>query len=431
MGYMWLEIAVIIFLIILNGLLALSELAIVSSRKARLEQWANKGKPGARTALEMANSPDSFLSTIQIGITFIGILAGAFGGATVAEAFTRYIALIPLLSGYSEAIGVTIVVICITYFSLVIGELVPKRVALNNPERLACLVAKPIKRLSRLARPLVVLLSGSTNLLLRISRIKPSSDPIVTEEEIKLLIEKGTQAGTLQEFEHDTIERVFRLADRKVSVLMTPRTEIIWLDVNAPEKETKSTIARHKYSFFPVAKESIDNILGVVKGKDLLSLSMEGRPFDLKGIYRKPLFVTEQTPAVKVLELFKRSGTHIAFVVDEYGAIQGIVTLGDILSSVFEDVEDMPEGEREIIERDDGSWVISGCLPLDEFMDHMEINETDDKERTAMNTVGGFVMTKIGAVPAEGQHFEWKDLRFEVMEMDDRRVDKVLVSRIK
>lgn len=426
----WTEISIIIFLIILNGLLSLSELAIVSSRKTRLEQWANEGNAGARTALELANSPDSFLSTIQIGITFIGILAGAFGGATVAELFTGYIARIPALEGYSEAIGVTIVVFCITYFSLVIGELVPKRLALNNPERLACLVAPPISSLSRLARPFVFLLSGSTNLLLRLSRVRPSSDPIVTEEEIKLLIDKGTQAGTFQEFEQDTIERVFRLADRKVSVLMTPRTEIVWLKADDPEKETKATIARYNYSFFPVVKDSIDNILGVIKGKDLLSLSMEGKPFDLKNICRKPLFVTERTPAVKVLELFKTSGMHIAFVVNEYGAIQGIVTFGDILRSVFEDVEDIPEEEREIVEREDGSLIISGSLPLDEFMDYMEIVEPDEKERTGMNTVGGFVMVKLGAVPSEGQHFEWKDLRFEVIDMDGRRVDKVLVSRI-
>jgi len=338
--------------------------------------------------------------------------------------------MIPAISDYSEAIGVTSIVICITYFSLVIGELVPKRVALSNPERFACLVAPPLSRLSMLARPLVVLLSVSTNFLLRISRIKPSSAPIVTEEEIKLLIDKGTQAGTFQEFEHDTIERVFRLADRKVSVLMTPRSDIKWLDADDPENETKSTIARYKYSFFPVARGSIDNIIGVVKGKDLLSLSMEGKPFDLKSVCRKPLFVTERTPAVKVLELFKTSGTHIAFVVDEYGAIQGIVTLGDILGSVFDDVEDMPEGEREIIEREDGSWIISGSLPLDEFMDYMDIVEPDENERTSMNTVGGFVMAKIGEVPSEGHYFEWKGLRFEVIDMDGRRVDKILVSRV-
>lgn len=426
----WIESSIIVFLIILNGLLALSELALVSSRKARLEQWANEGNPNARVALELANSPNSFLSTIQIGITFIGILAGAYGGATVAELLTGYIAQIPMLARYSEAIGVTIVVICITYFSLIIGELVPKRLALNNPERLACLVAPMIRGLSRFAHPLVILLSGSTNMLLRVSRVKPSADPFVTEEEIKLLIDKGTQDGTFQEFEQDTIERVFRLADRKVSVLMTPRAEIISLDLNESEEESRQKIAQYKYSFFPVIQDTLDNIVGVVRWKDLLSHSMESKPFNIKEICRRPLFVTERTQAVKVLELFKTSKMHIAFVVDEYGAIQGLVTLDDILRSVFEDVEDTPEEEREIIKRDDGSWLISGTLPLDEFIDYMEIIIPDQKERTGMNTVGGFVMAKIGAVPSEGQHFEWKGFRFEVVDMDGRRVDKILVSQI-
>jgi putative hemolysin len=426
----WIEILIIIFLILLNGLLAMCELALVSSRKARLEQWVNEGNQGAIVALELANSPNGFLSTIQIGITFIGILAGAFGGATVAEPLIRYLDEFPQLAGYGEIAGITIVVVSITYFSIVIGELLPKRLALTNPERLACIIAPLIKRLSRLAHPLVMLLSSSTNLLLRMSRIKPSSEPEVTEEEIKLLIDKGTQAGIFQEFEQDTIERVFRLADRRVSVLMTPRADIISLDLNESEKEIKAKIAQYKYSFFPVVHDTLDNIVGIIRWKDLLSLSMESKPFDIKSISRKPLFVTEKTPAVKVLELFKTTKTHIAFVVDEYGAIQGLVTLDDILGSVFEDVEDTPESEREIIKREDGSWLIAGSLPLDEFMDYFEIWHVDDKERLGVNTVGGFVMGKIGAVPSEGQYFEWEGLRIEVVDMDGRRVDKIFVSRV-
>ena len=429
MDSIWVEISIIILLIILNGLLALSELAIVSSRKTRLEQWAKEGNSRAARALELARSPDSFLSTIQIGITFIGILAGAFGGATVAGTIIGYIALLPALSQYSGAIGVTIVVVSITYFSLVIGELVPKRIALNNPERIACLVASPIKRLSWLVRPLVVLLNYSTNLVMRIAHVKPSADPSVTEEEIKLLIDKGTQEGTLQEFEQDTIERVFRLADRRVSVLMTHRADIISLNINESEEESKKKIAYYKYSYFPVVKDTMDNILGVIRVKDLLALFMEARPFNMEEICRKPIFVTEKTAAVKLLELFKTSKMHIAFVVDEYGAIQGLVTFGDILRSVFEDVEDTPEEEREIMKREDGSWLISGSLPLDEFIDYMETGRPDEEERAGINTVAGFVMAKLGAVPSEGQHFVWKGLRFEVVDMDGRRVDKVLVSR--
>lgn len=425
------EISIILLLMILNGIFALSELALVSARKARLEQWAEEGDARARIALELAESPNSFLSTIQIGITFIGILTGAFGGATLGELLVPYLDVFPRLAPYSEAICVTIVVVGITYLSLIIGELLPKRLALNHPERLARLVAPPIKRLSRLAHPLVVLLGGSTNMLLRILRVKPSSEPGISEEEIKLLISKGTRAGIFQEFEQDTIERVFRLADRPVAVLMTPRANVIWLDLNESEDEAKRKIARHKLSFFPVARDSLDDVVGVIRAKELLSLTLEGKPFNLQEICHKPLFVWESTPTVKVLELFKKSGIHIALVVDEYGAIHGLVTFDDILRSIFEDVEDAAEGEKDIVEREDGSWLISGSVPLDEFMDFIEAGKLSEEERTGMHTVGGFVMEKIGAVPSEGQHFEWKGRRFEVVDMDGRRVDKILMSLVK
>ncbi|MBI5557085.1 MAG: HlyC/CorC family transporter [Deltaproteobacteria bacterium] len=425
------EISLIIFLIIVNGVFALAEIALVSARKARLQQWAAEGDTKAGIALELADAPNNFLSTIQIGITFIGILAGAFGGATLAELLTPRIAAFPLLAPHSEGIAFTIVVVGITYLSLIIGELAPKRLALNNPEKVARLVAPSIKQLSRLAHPLVILLSGSTSLLLRVFRVKPSSEPGITEEEIKLLINSGTQAGIFQEFEQDTIERVFRLADRRVAVLMTPRANVIWLDLNESEEEIKRKIALHKFSFFPVAQNALDDIVGVIRAKELLSLTMEGKAFNLREISRKPLFVWESTPAVKVLELFKKSGMHIALVVDEYGAIHGLVTFGDILRSVFEEIEDGAEGEKEIVEREDGSLLISGSLPLDEFMDYLEAGKLSVEERTEMHTVGGFVMEKIGAVPAEGQHFEWKGLRFEVVDMDGRRVDKILMSGMK
>lgn len=430
-GTILIELLLIVFLIVFNGLLALSELALVSARKTRLEQLAKEGNARAGLALKLANSPDSFLSTIQIGITFVGILAGAFGGATIAEMLVPYIAAFPRLAPYDETISVAIVVVCITYLSLIIGELIPKRLALNNPENLACLVAPTINRLARLAHPLVVLLSGSTNLLLRLFRFKVSAESTVTEEEIKLLIDKGTQAGNFQEFEQDTIERVFRLADRRVAVLMTPRADIVWLDLNESKEETKRKIAQHKYSSYPVAHDTLDDVAGVIRGKELLSLTMEGKPFNLKEICRKPLFVSETTLAVKAMELFKKSKMHIAFVVDEYGTIHGLVTFGDILRSVFEDVEDTIEGERDIVEREDGSLLIAGSLPLDEFMDYLGTGRLSEEDQAGMHTVGGFVMAKLGAVPSEGQHFVWKGLRCEVVDMDGRRVDKILVSQQK
>ena len=430
MSSILIEILVIIFLILLNGLLALSELALVSARKTRLEHLAKEGDSKSRVALKLANSPDSFLSTIQIGITFIGILAGAFGGATIAELLAQHIQKYPQLASYDETISVAIVVVCITYLSVVIGELIPKRIALNNPESLARLVAPAIYGLSKIAHPLVMLLSSSTNILLRIFRIKKSSEPSVTEEEIKLLIDKGTQDGTFQEFEQDTIERVFRLADRRVAVLMTPRTDIVWIDINEKEEEAKRIIARNKHSAYPVARDSLDDVIGVVRVKGLLALIIEGKPFNIKDISVEPLYVSETTPAVKAMELFKKSKVHIALVVDEYGIVNGLVTLGDILRSVFADAEDTIEGEREIVKREDGSLLISGSLPLDEFADYMEIGRLSEEEQEGMNTVGGFVMAKLGEVPTEGQLFEWKNLKFEVLDMDGRRVDKILVSRL-
>ena len=428
MNSIFIELVLIFLLILLNGLLALSELALVSARKSKLEQQAKDGDTKARVALSLAKAPENFLSTIQIGITFVGILAGAFGGATIAESFAKYFSVFPVIAPYSESMSVVIVVICITYLSLVLGELIPKRIALNNPEKLACLVAPAINRLSKITRPLVSLLTGSTNILLGIIRLKKNEEPAVTEEEIKLLIDKGTQAGAFQEFEQDTIERVFRLADRKVSVLMTSRADIVWLDISKDEKDLKQLIAKHNYSYYPVARDTLDNLAGVIRGKELLSLVMDNKPFSINSICHKPLFISETAPAVKAMELFKKTKIHIAFVVDEYGIIQGIVTFDDILRSVFEDVEDTVEGEQEIVKRDDGSLLIAGSLPLDEFIDYLETGKMSEEEHAGVNTVGGFVMSKFGTVPVEGQHFTWRGMKFEVMDMDGRRVDKILVS---
>jgi putative hemolysin len=427
---LWIELFLLIFLIILNGLLSLSELALISARKSRLEQLTNEGHLQAGVALQLANAPNSFLSTVQIGITFIGILSGAFGGATIVEVLADHLEKIPLLAPYSKTIGVALVVVCITYLSLIFGELVPKRLALNNPEKIACLMAPTIKHLSSLAHPLVLLLGGSTNLLLRFFRFKPSSEPSVTEEEIKLMMIEGTRAGTFLAFEQNTIERVFRLADRRVTVLMTPRAAMIQLSLDETIEETKSRIAKHKFSSYPVVQGTRHNIIGVVRGKELLALTIEGKPFNLKNLCHPPIFVSATAQAVKVLELFKQSAAHIAFVVDEYGVILGLVTYGDILRSVFENVEDTVEGKRGIIEREDGTWLVAGSLPLDEFLDYMGIGKPSEEEQTGMATVGGLTMAKIGAVPKESQHFHWKGLRFEIVDMDGRRVDKILVSPI-
>lgn len=425
-----LELILILTLIVVNGLLALSEMALVSVRRARLEQLAEEGNSGAKAALRLAASPTRFLSTIQIGITFVGILSGAFGGATVADFLAAQIAKVPALAPYGKSLAVTLVVIAITYLSLVVGELVPKRLALNNPEKIATKAAPIINLLARMAYPLVLFLGGSTNLLLRLLRFRPSSEPTVTEEEIKLMLSEGAQAGTFLPFEQNTIERVFRLADRRVTVLMTPRQDMVILDLAASVAETKARLGRHRHSAYPVVDGAFDNIVGVVTGKDLLALLLSQRSFSLKAICQPPLFVPDSSQAVDVLNLLQRSGSRMAFVVDEYGMVLGLITYGDILGSVFDELESDTSGKRGIVEREDGSWLVSGTLPFDDFLAFFSISRVDEEDLKRINTVGGFALIKIGMVPEESQHFTWRGLRVEVVDMDGRRVDKVLVSRL-
>lgn len=420
------EILFIILLVIANGVFAMAEMAIVSARKARLQQLANEGNLKARAALELANSPNRFLSTIQIGITLIGILAGAFGGATIAVELEMRLSSIPLFSPYSEAIALAAVVLGITYLSLVIGELVPKRLALHNTERIACAVANPMRVLSGIALPAVHLLSASTDMVLRMLGIKPSAEPPVTEDEIKILIEQGIAAGIFEEAERDMVEHVFHLSDQRVSALMTPRTEIVWLDIEDSSEEIRRKIADSGHSRYPLCQGSLDNILGIVQVKDILGRNLLGKPADLKAALRRPLFVPENTHALKVLELFKQSGIHISLVVDEYDSIQGLITLNDILEEVVGDVPTMEElAEPQAVQREDGSWLLDGMLPVDEFKEIFNIRRLHGEE--SYQTLAGFVLMQMGRIPSVGNHFEWGGLRFEVVDMDRNRVDKVLV----
>jgi putative hemolysin len=423
------EISVIFLLLVANGLFAMSEIAVVSARKARLQQWAEEGNPKARIALELANEPNQFLSTGQVGITLVGILAGAFGGATLAEQLALYFEGIPALATYSEAIAVTIVVIIITYFSLVIGELVPKRLGLNNPERIAMAVAKPMVTLSKITSPIVRLLTFSTEVVIWLLGIKPSTEPVVTEEEIKVLIEQGTQVGVFAEAEQDMIEGVLRLGERRIGMLITPRTQIIWIDIEDSFEEIKRTIIAHHHSFFPVAKNNLDNLLGVVRAKDLLAQILEGEPFDLKKLLLPPLFVPERMPALRVLELFKQKSVRIAFVIDEYGSIQGMVTHDDILEDIVGDTSltGRPD-EFKAVRRDDGSWLVDGMLHIDELKEILDIDELPGEAEGYYQTVAGFIINQLGAIPAVGQWFTWDGYRFEVVDMDGRRVDRVLVE---
>lgn len=421
------EILLIILLVLANGVFAMSEMAIVSARKVRLQRLANAGDAKARAALELANAPDRFLSTVQIGITLVGILAGAFGGATIAEQLAAYIGIVPTLAPYGEAIGLGLVVLFITYLSLIFGELVPKRLALNNPERIASVIAQPMDLLSKLAAPFVHLLGFSSTIVFRIFGIKPSNEPPVTEEEIKVLIEQATQAGIFEETEQDLVKSVFRLGDRRVSALMTPRPDVIWIDMKSSPTEIRRKMAESHYSRFPVCDNAVDNVIGVVKAKDYLALPDETA--SLQAVLKQPLFVPETRTALQTLESFKRAHTHIALIIDEYGAVEGLVTTNDVLEAIVGDIA-LPASQAEsyAVQREDNSWLLDGALPIDEFKEILSITKLPAEERVGYQTLAGFVLTYLGRVPATADSFEWNGWRFEIMDMDRNRVDKVLVA---
>ena len=430
MGNPVLEVLIILALLIANGVFAMSEIAIVSARKGRLQQLAEEGSASAQTALDLATHPNQFLATVQIGITLIGILAGAFGGATLAEGIAAGLTVIPALAPYSEAIGVGVVVVVITYLSLIIGELVPKRLALNNPERIAASVAGPMKALSRVASPLVRLLSASTDIVIRLLGVKPSGEPSITEEEVKVLIEQGTQVGVFEPVEQDMIEGVLRLGGRGVGAVMTSRTQLVWIDIEDPAEEIYRKVVGSHHSRFPVARESLDDVLGIILAKDLLAQHWQGQPLDLKPLLREPLFVPESMPALRLLELFKKKGTHVAMVLDEYGGVQGMVTHNDILEDIagYVNAPDAP-AEPQAVRREDGSWLVDGLLHIDRLKGIFDLDELPGEESSDYQTVGGFVVDQIGSIPGAGQSFEWAGLRFEVVDMDAHRVDKVLVQK--
>ena len=407
----------------------MSELAIVSVRKVRLQQLANQGDIKARIALELANAPNQFLASVQIGITLLAILSGAFAESTIARRLIPLLNLVPWLAPYSDALSSVIAILIITYLTLIIGELVPKRLALNYPERIASVVAIPMRMLANIASPVVYLLSASTDLVVRMMGIKPSTEPQVTEEEIRVLIEQGTEAGTFEEAEQDMVERVFRLGDRPVNALMTPRPDIVWLDLEDTAEENRKKMLDSCHSRFPVCQGGLDNVLGIMHVTDLLARSLSGQQLDLTVSLRQPVFVPESTRGLKILEVFKQTGIHLALVVDEYGVIQGLVTLNDIMVEIVGDVPSAGELEEpQAVQREDGSWLLDGMLPVDEFFEIFEINEIPTDHRGSYQTLGGFVITHLGRIPSAADYFEWESLRFEVMDMDGNRVDKVLVT---
>ena len=369
------EIVLLLILFLANGVLAMAEMAVVSARKIRLQQRAEAGDENARTALQLARQPADFLSTVQIGITLVGVLAGAFGGATLAERISPWLARLPWLAPYSQAVSLVAVVLIITYFSLILGELAPKRLALTDPDRIAAAVARPMQTISHLASPVVRLLSSSSDVVLHLIGARNSDEPPVTEEEVKVLIEMGTRAGVFEQVEQEMVSGVFRLADRRVDSIMTPRTEITWLDLEDSEEKIRQTIIDSIYTILPVAEGDLDHILGVVQAKDLLARCLQGEALNLQAALIPPQFVPESMPALKVLDLFRRSHMEVSLVIDEFGGLQGMVTLIDVLEAIVGDLPGVGEQtEPEAIQRADGSWLLDGLLPIDELMDLLRLS---------------------------------------------------------
>ncbi|KGO93261.1 hemolysin [Flavobacterium subsaxonicum WB 4.1-42 = DSM 21790] len=407
----------------------MSEIALISARKNRLETAAKKGNASAQTALDLANAPNKFLSTVQIGITLIGILTGIYSGDKVTDDVKIFVESFAILKPYAPNISVGIVVVILTFFSLVLGELLPKRIGLNYPEAIAKAVALPMKFISIATAPFIWLLTSSTDFLLKILRIRPTADGKVTEEEIKAIIKEGTEGGEVQEIEHDIMERVFHIGDRKVNSLMTHRKSVTYLSTTYTKDSIRETMLEELHSVYPVCEgNSLDDVIGVVLLKDIFA-NYEKENFSLKDINIEPVYLIEHTSAYKALEIFKKTKVHYALVTDEYGVFQGIITLNDILEALVGDASDFYDDEFQLVAQEDGTWMVDGHYPLHDFLTYFDLDElTNEYEVT---TVSGLIMTELSYIPKEGEKLAWNLYELEVIKMDGVKIDKVLVKNIK
>lgn len=424
---MFFEILILSFFILMNGLFSMSEIALISAKKNRLQAKANKGSKKAVVALDISEHPNRFLSTIQIGITLIGTLSGAFGGATIAKQLSEIFSEIPWLDPYSDILGVGIVVLIITYLSLVIGELVPKRIALDNSEKVAIGVAPLMHVVSKISSPFVTILSKSTDLVIRMLGIRQSSEPTITEEDLKSMLFQGRETGVIEESEQNMVERIFRLSDRDISAVMTPRTELVFLSIDENKDEILEKIIQYPFSRFPVFKESYDDLIGIVDSRDLLLQKITANDFDLSSVMQKPSFLPETTSALDALEYLRSSGIKVAVVIDEYGGVLGMAGMNDIVRAIIGNVKEPDITQEDVVLRDDGSWLFDGMLQIDELKEYLGFERLPEEEDQKYETLSGLMMTMLNRIPLAGDYFDWNGYRFEVMDMDGRRVDKVMV----
>jgi putative hemolysin len=420
-----LELALILILLVANGVFAMTEIAIVSSRAARLKRRARDGDPRAAAALELSENPNDFLSTVQIGITFVGILAGAFGGATIAEQIGARFNTVPWIAPHGEALGVVLTVLAITYLSLIIGELVPKRIALTNPEGIGSRMAPFMRALSRFARPIVWLLTISTSAVMKLLRIRSSAEPSVTEEEVTTMVELGRNTGEFHPAEEEMIRGVFALGDRVARGIMTPRHEVVWIDLTQPSETVAQQMITAGFSRYPAADGDLDRLLGLVEIRDLAARCITATPLDFRSIVREPLVVYENTSALQILHEFRSRKTDFAVVVDEYGGVEGIVTMSDLATRVLGFDDDDPE----ITQREDGSWLVDAMMNFEQLAKQLDLRVDEPAQ---YDTVAGFLLTRLGGrLPRVAEAVTTEGFRFEIVDMDGRRIDKVLVMRSK
>lgn len=419
------EIIIILLLIIVNGIFSMSEIALVSSKKYKLESASEKGNKGAKVALDLSENPGKFLSTVQVGITLIGILTGVFGGASISRRLDNYFESSGIFGNYSETAAGLIVVFGITYVTLILGELLPKRIGMNSPEKIASAIAIPMTILAKIVKPLIWLLSASTDLFIKMLQLKPQEDHFVTEEEIKAMLEEASDIGEVEKEEREMVERVFFLGDTDVGSLMSSRADVVSLDINEDLEVNKRIMAESIHTHFPVYEKEYDNIIGILSLKTFSSSLLKKEDIDLRSMLIEALFVPVQMTAFKLLENMKARNTHFAVAVDEYGSVKGVITTNDLVNVVIGDV--YRKEEAEIIKRQDGSYLVDGLISLDEFFRYFEVEKTEEIEKEGFYTLGGLILYIFKRIPSPGEIIDWKNLHFEVLDMDGKRVDKILV----
>ncbi|RTZ48108.1 HlyC/CorC family transporter [Candidimonas sp. SYP-B2681] len=420
------EVLILIGLVVLNGIFAMSEIALITSRKARLMKLAAEDDRAASIALKLGENPTQFLSTVQIGITSIGILNGIVGEAALAAPLSSWLHSLGMAMATASAAATAIVVIAVTYISIVVGELAPKRLGQINPERIARIVARPIQALAVIAGPFVALLTISTNALLRLIGIKQSSQPNVAAEEIRAILEEGTESGEIEQQERDMVRNVFRLDDRRLASLMIPRSDVVFIDINQPADENLHRLIESEHSRFPVCDGSLDNMLGVIHAKQALAHMAKGQTPDFSVNLHPVLYVPETLTGMELLEQFRANNMQMAFVIDEYGEIEGVVTLQDVLEIVTGEFTTNNEEDAWAVQREDSSWLLDGTIPIPELKDHLQLKSVPEEQKGRYHTLSGMIMLLLGRIPSAGDQVSWQGWRFEVVDMDQKRIDKVL-----